>query len=107
MKFYPRILLAELMGLPAADCLRHGDVWLCGSFVAGAAFVLAASRLFGETAAPEAADEVGFRSGGAQESGVIAIGHRRKAWFGPTTGTLIGRALTNGAIAVGQPRSRG
>ena len=31
MKFYLRILLAGLMGLPAADCLRHSDLWFCGS----------------------------------------------------------------------------
>jgi hypothetical protein len=65
MKFYLRILQAGLMGLPAADCLRHGDLWFCVSFAAGAAFVLAANRLFGETAAPETVDETRFRSGGA------------------------------------------
>jgi hypothetical protein len=88
MKFYPRILLAGLMGLPAADCLRHGDVWLCGSFAAGAAFVLAANRLFGETAALETVDETRFGNGGA----------------GRTTATLSGRMRTNCAMAVGRPR---
>ncbi len=87
MKFYPRMLLAGLMGLPAAACLRHGDVWLCGSFAAGAAFVLAANRLFGETAAPETVDKTRFRSGAA----------------GSTTTTLCGHMRTNCALAVGRP----
>ncbi len=76
------------MGLPAANCLRHGDLWFCGSFAAGAAFVLAANRLFGEAAAPGVVDETRFRSGGA----------------GPTAGMLSGCMPTNCTMAVGRPR---
>lgn len=85
MQLYPRILLAGLMGLPAADSLRHGDIWLCGSFVAGTAFVLAANRLFSAVEPEDVKRQrQSPRTRGARS---FAIGHPRKIWFSPTMGS--------------------
>ena len=82
MTFYPRILLAGLMGLPAVDSLRHGDLWLSGSFAAAAAFVLAANGLFGETHKRQSVNAKRFRRRSGRASRMIVIGHRLPARSG-------------------------
>ena len=104
MKLYLRMMLAGLMALPAADGLRHGDIWLCGSFAAGAAFVLASNRLFGETVESEATDKPDFRRPDVQPSGIIAIGRTLKKRLTATVTTLDARQLACSATSSRQPR---
>ena len=103
MRLYLRMMLAGLMALPAADGLRHGDIWLCGSFAAGAAFVLAANRLLGETVEVAAFNKSGSGSSDAPHAGPIAIGRNLKLWLASTIELFCTRAAISNAASSRRP----